>query len=110
MMAAITPQAWIARCAGVQKLSRPMERCQETSHAPPILAEVTASAPNHMYQGTGGPSDETWATWRVESGMVDIEASQFWRYLITWYPFPLLPAGKVLESIIYGMLMSAKYS
>jgi hypothetical protein len=38
--------------AGVQKLSRPMERCQETSHAPPIVEEVTARAPVQMYQGT----------------------------------------------------------
>src|SRR5882672_212449 len=51
MIAAITPQAWIARCAGVQKVSRPIERCQEMSQAPPIEAEVTASAPHHTYQG-----------------------------------------------------------
>ena len=59
MIAAITPQAWIAMCAGVQKVSRPMERCQETSHAPPIEAEVTASAPNHTYQGALVVSFET---------------------------------------------------
>jgi len=41
----------MAICAGVQKLSRPMERCQETSHAPPMVAEVTANAPAQMYQG-----------------------------------------------------------
>jgi hypothetical protein len=29
-----------------------MERCQETSHDPPMLAEVTARAPAQMYQGT----------------------------------------------------------
>src|SRR5277367_6333309 len=29
-----------------------MERCQETSQAPPIDAEVTAKAPHQMYQGT----------------------------------------------------------
>src|SRR5260370_42020082 len=91
MIAAITPQAWIARCAGVQKVSRPIERCQETSHAPPILAEVTARAPNHTYQGTRGLSDETCANWRVESGVLDIKASQFWRYLITWEPPPPPP-------------------
>ncbi len=50
--AASTPQAWIIRCAGVQKLSRPIERCQETSHAPPMVAQVTAIAPVQMYQGT----------------------------------------------------------
>ena len=42
----------MAMCAGVQKLSRPMERCQETSQAPPMEDEVTARAPHHMYQGT----------------------------------------------------------
>src|ERR1700730_10304742 len=112
MIAAITPQAWIARCAGVQKVSRPMERCQGTSHAPPILAEVTASAPNHRYQGTRGPSEETCATRWVESGILDIKTSQCWRYLITWYP-PPPPGGilgvKYLYSMVCRELVSAKY-
>src|ERR1700761_1045750 len=51
MIAAMTPQAWMAMWAGVQKVSRPMERCQETSHAPPMEAEVTARAPSQVYQG-----------------------------------------------------------
>ena len=38
--------------AGVQKLSRPMERCQETSQAAPMVEEVTAATPVQMYQGT----------------------------------------------------------
>ncbi|SRR5260370_20058756 len=42
----------MARWAGVQKVSRPMERCQETSHAPPMVAEVMARAPHQTYQGT----------------------------------------------------------
>src|SRR5215469_4706125 len=42
----------MAMCAGVQKVSRPIERCQETSHWPPIEADVTARAPAQMYQGT----------------------------------------------------------
>jgi hypothetical protein len=29
-----------------------MERCHETSHAPPMEDEVTASTPHQMYQGT----------------------------------------------------------
>jgi hypothetical protein len=37
---------------GVQKVSRPMERCQETSQAPPMEDEVTVSTPHQMYQGT----------------------------------------------------------
>src|ERR1700733_12538994 len=88
MIAAITPQAWIARCAGVQKVSRPMERCQETSHAPPMEAEVTASAPNHMYQGTRAVSERTSVTgvaltWCVERGRLDIGPRLIWRYLNT---------------------------
>src|ERR1700733_6125346 len=51
MTAATTPQAWIAMCAGVQKVSRPMDRCQETSQAPPMAEEVIASTPAQMYQG-----------------------------------------------------------
>src|SRR5215469_8303061 len=76
MTAAITPQAWIAMCAGVQKVSRPMERCQDTSHAPPMEAEVTASAPHHRYQGTRAVVDTTWVETRaacgVESGILDM--------------------------------------
>jgi hypothetical protein len=52
--AASTPHAWIAMCAGVQNVSRPIDRCQETSHAPPIDDDVTANAPIQMYQGTDG--------------------------------------------------------
>ena len=51
MMAATTPQTWMAMCAGVQKVSRPMDRCQETSQAPPMEDEVIASTPAQMYQG-----------------------------------------------------------
>jgi len=35
-----------------------MERCQETSHAPPMVAEVTASTPHQTYHGTVGASAE----------------------------------------------------
>src|SRR5580698_4469074 len=42
----------MAMCAGVQKLSRPMERCQEISQCAPTIAEVTASTEHQMYQGT----------------------------------------------------------
>src|ERR1700761_2661516 len=41
----------MAMCAAVQKVSRPMERCQETSQAPPTEEEATARAPHQMYQG-----------------------------------------------------------
>src|SRR5215469_91279 len=42
----------MAMCAGVQKVSRPIDRCQDTSHWPPMEAEVTASAPAQIYHGT----------------------------------------------------------
>jgi hypothetical protein len=59
MMAATTPQAWIAMCAGVQKVSRPMDRCQETSQAPPMEDEVIARTPAQMYQGMAEGSART---------------------------------------------------
>src|ERR1035438_957803 len=42
----------MARWAGVQNVSRPMERCQEMSHWPPIIAEVTPKTAHQTYQGT----------------------------------------------------------
>src|SRR5277367_4130901 len=87
MMAAITPQACIARCAGVQKVSRPMDRCHATSHAPPMEAEVTAKAPNQIYQGTEAVSSYARVTSTaparfMERGEVDIEPHMIWPYLI----------------------------
>ena len=41
----------MAMCAGVQNVSRPIDRCQETSHAPPMEDEVMAKTPTQMYQG-----------------------------------------------------------
>jgi hypothetical protein len=38
--------------AGVQKVSRPMERCQEMSQWIPTMAHVTAAAAHHTYHGT----------------------------------------------------------
>ena len=38
--------------AGVQKLSRPMERCQEISQWMPVMAQVTAATEHQTYQGT----------------------------------------------------------
>src|ERR1700689_3468353 len=51
MMAATTAHAWMAMCAGVQKVSRPIARCQETSQAPPIEDDVIANTPAQIYQG-----------------------------------------------------------
>src|SRR5277367_6244627 len=41
----------MAMCAEVQKVSRPMERCQETSQWAPMATEVTARAAHQRYQG-----------------------------------------------------------
>ena len=38
--------------AGVQKVSRPMERCQEMSQWMPVMAQVTAATAHQTYQGT----------------------------------------------------------
>jgi len=48
--------------AGVQKVSRPMERCQETSQAPPMLEKVTAAAPVQIYQGMPARDEAAWGT------------------------------------------------
>src|SRR5271156_508949 len=56
-------------CAGVQNESRPIERCQETSHAPPIEAEVTATTPHQTYQGTDAAGMPRGGN---ESALVDI--------------------------------------
>src|SRR5579862_5121761 len=64
-MPASTPQSWIARCAGVQNVSRPMERCQEMSHWPPIMAEVTAKTEHQTYQGTRSTAERTSTDARV---------------------------------------------
>lgn len=42
-------------CAGVQNVSRPIERCQETSQCAPIVLDVTARATPHRYQGMPCP-------------------------------------------------------
>lgn len=41
----------MAMCAGVQNVSRPIDRCQETSQCAPIETEVTATTEHHRYQG-----------------------------------------------------------
>src|ERR1700733_14386293 len=55
----------MAMCAGVQKLSRPMERCQETSQWAPMVTEVTASAAHHRYHGMRGSFPRGLAAARV---------------------------------------------
>jgi hypothetical protein len=43
-----TPQSWIAMWAGVQNLSRPTHRCQETSQYAPITSDVMARIMHQM--------------------------------------------------------------
>src|SRR5690348_14909174 len=42
----------MAICAGVQKLSRPIDWCHEISQWVPTIANVTAATEHHTYQGT----------------------------------------------------------
>src|SRR5437762_1536571 len=49
----------MAMCAGVQKVSRPMLRCQEISHCPPTTAEVVAMSPAQRYQGMASTRSKT---------------------------------------------------
>src|SRR6516225_10109502 len=47
---ATTAPKWIARCAGVQKVSRPIDKCQEMSQNSPPVVAVAAMAEHHTYQ------------------------------------------------------------
>src|SRR5262249_31354062 len=49
--AAITAASWSAMCAGVQKVSRPTDMCQEMSQYSPTITEVVASIIDQTYQG-----------------------------------------------------------
>src|SRR5262249_17209105 len=42
----------MAMCAGVQNVSRPIDRCQEISQCTPTMANVTAATEHHTYHGT----------------------------------------------------------
>src|SRR5712692_6982460 len=54
--------------AGVQKVFRPMERCQEISQWPPMTAEATARTEHQMYQAIKGFSKPVlYATNRVSA-------------------------------------------
>ncbi len=41
----------MAMCAGVQKESRPIDRCHDTSQCAPMVTDVTARVEHHRYQG-----------------------------------------------------------
>src|SRR5258708_29488199 len=49
-------------CAGVQKVSRPMLLCQETSHMPPTPPQATAMTLAQIYQGTPAESFSEWSS------------------------------------------------
>src|SRR5580704_7175806 len=51
-MPARTPHKWMTIWAGVQKVSRPIERCHEMSQWIPTMEHVTAAAAHHTYHGT----------------------------------------------------------
>lgn len=48
----------MATCAGVQNVSRPIERCHEMSQWMPTMDEVLASTAHQMYQGTAATADD----------------------------------------------------
>src|SRR5919198_6604619 len=45
----------MARCAGVQNVSRPIERCHDTSQIKPMVALVAARANATVYHGSAVP-------------------------------------------------------
>ena len=47
----------MAMWAGVQNVSRPMERCHDMSQCVPTMAEVTATTAHHTYQGIAERTD-----------------------------------------------------
>ena len=47
-----TPQSWMAKWAGVQNVSRPMDSCQATSQYAPIMSEVMATSMHQIAAGT----------------------------------------------------------
>ena len=49
----------MAICAGVQNVSRPIDRCQEISQCVPTMAEVTAMTEHHTYQGIEKRTDNS---------------------------------------------------
>src|SRR5271154_6501825 len=63
------------RCAGVQKVSLPMDMCQEMSQYKPTTVEVTASAELHTYQGTAAVSAA--ATARGGADVIEIPCDMF---------------------------------
>src|SRR5580658_4290806 len=78
----------MARWAGVQKVSRPMERCQEMSHWPPIMAEVTPRTEAQTYQGTRWTDSRTDAL-EMDEIVVVVDAMQS---LCTFLIIPLFGA------------------
>jgi hypothetical protein len=76
--------------AGVQNVSRPMERCQEMSHWPPIMAEVTAKTEHQTYQGTRSTAERTDA---AETDEIEVAVVDAMRSLCTFTIIALLESG-----------------
>src|SRR5580700_3282593 len=55
-------QSWIAKWAGVQNVSRPMDWCQATSQYPPIMSEVMATSMHQIAAGMRKVPEVTLAT------------------------------------------------
>src|SRR5712692_7820159 len=73
-MPASTPVSWIRMCAGVQKVSRPMDMCQDMSHDPPIVPETMPAKMHQTVQGMDAVSTSArspvWTWTGAPGGMV----------------------------------------
>jgi hypothetical protein len=62
-------------------VSRPIDWCQETSHRPPIDAEVTATAEHHKYQEI---SVSRFGVYVMGSAAVAIASPRDWKNKQIW--------------------------
>ena len=68
----------MAMCGADQKLSRPIDRCQEMSQYPPTYAEVTASAAHQRYHGTAAAPAGVTTEESSELTVADVTRTVYW--------------------------------
>ena len=61
---AISPPAWISRCAGVQNVSRPIDMCHEMSQYTPTITHAAANTAVYACQRDDGRRRDS--CWRRE--------------------------------------------
>ncbi len=70
------PPRYMATCAGVQKVSRPIVECHEMSQMAPTMMLVEPTARAYRYHGTAlERSVGTGPTWSRDTAALDIETS-----------------------------------